>query len=89
MTRRWLAGLLLVGFLMRLSGILWGVPLIDAGYYHPDEPKVIRGACSFPRDVVERTDLDHTARHDQSSPAQKAARPAAASAWALVIHQCP
>ena len=57
MTRRWLAGLLLVGFLMRLSGILWGIPLIDAGYYHPDEPKVIRGACSFPRDVVERTDL--------------------------------
>ena len=61
-----LAGIVVVGFLMRLSGIFWGMPLFDpyAQPYHPDEPKIIGGAYNFPGDIITRTDLRYpTACH--------------------------
>jgi hypothetical protein len=60
-SRRWgniyLACLLLVTIGLRLSGIFWGIPPFDTGYYHPDEPKLVWGAYRFPDEIVDRLDL--------------------------------
>ena len=59
-----LSALLLFAFLYRLSGIFWGLPPLDLGYYHPDEPKIIHGAYNFPADILSRVDLRYpTACH--------------------------
>ena len=56
--------LLLCGLLFRISGVFWGIPPFDAGFFHPDEPKLIVGAYNFPQDIAERTDLRYpTAYH--------------------------
>jgi len=51
--------ILFFGFVLRLSGIFWGIPLLDnlENIYHPDEPKIIKGAVSFPKHVIKNTDL--------------------------------
>jgi len=38
-----LAAILGIGFLLRISGIFWGIPFPDAfeGRYHPDEGTII------------------------------------------------
>ena len=50
-----LAGILVVGFLLRMSGVLWGTPFLGPfeGYYHPDEWNIVQGAIKFPHHVVE------------------------------------
>jgi len=50
-----LAGILALGFLLRISGIFWGIPIPDSfeGKYHPDEGKIIRGAVQFPNHILE------------------------------------
>lgn len=56
--------LLLVSFILRFSGVFWGIPPYDTNYYHPDEPKVIDGAYRFPADILTREDLRYpTALH--------------------------
>lgn len=52
-----LAAILGVGFLLRVSGIFWGVPFPDAfeGKYHPDEGQIIQGAVEFPGHVLTNT----------------------------------
>jgi len=49
-----LAAILGVGFLLRISGILWGIPFPDPleGIYHPDEPNIITGAVEFPGHIL-------------------------------------
>lgn len=51
---RILAAILGVGFLIRISGIFWGIPFPDPleGDYHPDERIVIRGAIEFPEHIL-------------------------------------
>jgi len=51
--------ILFFGFVLRLSGIFWGIPLLDnlEKTYHPDEPKIIKGAAKFPEHVLRNTDL--------------------------------
>ena len=44
----YLFSLLVVAFGFRLSGVFWGLPPFDERIYHPDEPKIIRGAQRFP-----------------------------------------
>lgn len=59
-----LAVLLVAGFALRFSGVFWGLPPFDITYYHPDEPKIIKGACNFPHDITARADLRYpTACH--------------------------
>ena len=57
--RRLMSVLLLIAFLLRVPGILWGLPIIDkyAVIYHPDEPKIIRSAIAFPEDIFRTEDL--------------------------------
>lgn len=54
-----LALILLIALILRVSTFLWGLPLLDefADYYHPDEPKIIRGAFEFPAHILENHDL--------------------------------
>ncbi len=49
-----LAAILGIGFLLRIWGILWGIPFPDPleGIYHPDEPKIIKGAVEFPGHIL-------------------------------------
>lgn len=51
--------ILLVGLILRVSGILWGLPVLDRleRHYHPDEPKVIEGALGFPGHAFSNKDL--------------------------------
>jgi len=51
---RMLAAILGIGFLLRLSGIFWGIPLLDPfeGDYHPDEWVIITGAVGFPGHIL-------------------------------------
>lgn len=57
--RRLLPIIIVIAFLLRIPGIFWGLPIIDkyAHLYHPDEPKIIRGAMAFPEDIFENKDL--------------------------------
>ena len=44
-----LATILLFGFALRVSSILWGVPILPyISGYHPDEPKVYNTIIRFP-----------------------------------------
>ena len=44
-----LASILLCGFALRVSSILWGVPILPyISRYHPDEPKVYSTIIRFP-----------------------------------------
>ena len=64
--RRLLSIIIVIAFLLRIPGIFWGLPIIDkyAHLYHPDEPKIIRGAMAFPEDIFENEDLRYpTALH--------------------------
>ena len=49
-----LAAILGIGFLLRISGIFWGIPFPDAleGRYHPDEGQIIQGAIGFPGHIL-------------------------------------
>jgi len=54
--------------ILRLPGIVWGLPTFDQYanpiYYHPDEKKIIWGAQGFPEEIFTRTDLRYpTALH--------------------------
>ena len=57
--------LLFVGFFFRLSGIIWGLPLVKyMGFYHPDESKIIDGAYEFPSHILTNLDFRYpTAFH--------------------------
>ena len=58
--------ILVLGLVFRISGIFWGLPLFDpyARYFHPDEPKIIHGAFTFPEHIWRNTDLRYpTAFH--------------------------
>ena len=54
-----LLAILIIGFLLRLIGIFWGVPFPDPleGTYHPDEPKIITGAVKFPFHILNNENL--------------------------------
>ena len=49
-----LAAILVIGFLLRISGIFWGIPFPDPfeGDYHPDERVIIKGAVEFPGHIL-------------------------------------
>jgi len=49
-----LAAILGIGFLLRISGIFWGIPFPDPfeGDYHPDEWIIITGAVEFPGHIL-------------------------------------
>lgn len=57
--------ILLVGFLLRITGITWGLPFPDPlggtyqGTYHPDEPHIIWSAVNFPGDTLTNKDLTY------------------------------
>lgn len=57
--RRLLLAILAMAFALRIAGIGFGIPLADdlGGYYHPDEPKIVRAVAAFPAHVVENRDL--------------------------------
>ena len=44
--------LVLVGFVIRLLGIGWGLPVGDSQMYHPDEPRILNIVGSFPKSIV-------------------------------------
>ncbi len=52
-------GILLLAAILRFQGIFWGIPTFDplVHGYHPDEPKIIQGAYSFPHHLLTNTDL--------------------------------
>lgn len=52
---RALTGILVVGFLLRISGVFWGTPFLGPfeGYYHPDEWNIVQGAIKFPQHVID------------------------------------
>ena len=54
-----LLAVLIMGFLLRVSGILWGISLLDPleGNYHPDEWATIWGAVGFPGHILTNTYL--------------------------------
>jgi len=54
-----LLGMLIIGALLRLSGLFWGIPLFSqyTGSYHPDERKVILAALWFTDHVFTNQDL--------------------------------
>jgi len=54
-----LAGILLLGFCLRVFNIDWGVPVFDelAGRYHPDEWKISVAAIQFPQFIWSNTDF--------------------------------
>lgn len=56
---RLLLAILAAAFALRIAGIGFGIPLLDdrTGFYHPDEPKIVRAAATFPAHVVENRDL--------------------------------
>jgi hypothetical protein len=62
---RLLSLILLVGLVIRLSGIFWGLPYIKyMRFYHPDESKIIDGAYEFPVHILTNLDLRYpTAFH--------------------------
>ena len=60
--------ILAYALIIRLIGIPWGMqmfdPYVGSSTYHPDEPKIIRGAEMFPKDIFVRTYLVYpTALH--------------------------
>ena len=57
--------LLIIGGLLRLSGIFWSLPTeLYGATYHPDEPKIINAAFEFPTHIIENRDLRYpTAVH--------------------------
>jgi 4-amino-4-deoxy-L-arabinose transferase-like glycosyltransferase len=58
-SKKLLISILFLGAILRFQGICWGIPIFDplVHGYHPDEPKIIEGAYSFPRHVLTNTDL--------------------------------
>ena len=57
---RWILVFILLGaIIIRLLGILWGLPYADRleGIYHPDERKIIESALEFPEHIQTNTDL--------------------------------
>lgn len=53
-----LAGTLLLATGLRLAGVGWEIPVDNyTGYYHPDEPKVIRAVAEFPSHIWRNHDL--------------------------------
>ena len=50
---------LAVAFVLRISGVLWGIPLFDelTDFYHPDEPKIVNAAEQFPEHIESNRDL--------------------------------
>ena len=59
LSRKLLISILLLAAILRIQGIFWGIPVFDplVHSYHPDEPKIIRGAYLFPRDILTNTDF--------------------------------
>lgn len=58
-SKKLLISILLLSAILRFQGIFWGIPIFDplVHGYHPDEPKIIEGAYSFPRHILTNTDL--------------------------------
>jgi len=58
-THQVLAGIVAVGFLLRIWGLFWGLPFLDSfeGRYHPDEGRIIRGAVLFPEHIFTNKDF--------------------------------
>ncbi len=54
-----LVAILLLAALLRLALLFWGFPYIDrySNFFHCDEQPLKNAIQSFPRDIVERTDL--------------------------------
>lgn len=53
-----LAAILLLGLGLRVAGLGWGIPLDPyTGYYHPDEPKIVRAIADFPAHIWSNHDL--------------------------------
>lgn len=59
LSKKLLISILLLAAILRFQGIFWGIPIFDplVQGYHPDEPKIIKGAYSFPRHIFTNTDL--------------------------------
>jgi hypothetical protein len=59
LTPKLLAAILLSAVVLRFQGIFWGIPVFDpmVHNYHPDEPKIIQGACNFPHHILSNSDL--------------------------------
>lgn len=59
LSKNLLIGILLLAAILRFQGIFWGIPVFDplVHGYHPDEPKIIRGAYSFPHHLITNTDF--------------------------------
>jgi Dolichyl-phosphate-mannose-protein mannosyltransferase len=59
LSQKLLISILLIAAILRFQGIFWGIPIFDplVHSYHPDEPKIIEGAYSFPRHILTNTDL--------------------------------
>ncbi|MCC6486188.1 MAG: glycosyltransferase family 39 protein [Candidatus Hydrogenedentes bacterium] len=58
--KRWiLAAILTFSFLVRATGLFWGIGLFsfDGGLYHPDEPKIVRYVSNLPDSFHEQTDF--------------------------------
>lgn len=58
-SKKLLISILFFAAILRFQGIFWGIPIFDplVHGYHPDEPKIIEGAYSFPRHLLTNTDL--------------------------------
>ncbi|HVO73816.1 MAG TPA: phospholipid carrier-dependent glycosyltransferase [Ignavibacteriaceae bacterium] len=56
---KYLICILLLAAILRFSGIFWGIPVFDSlvQNYHPDEPKIIKGAFQFPQHILRNNDL--------------------------------
>ncbi len=56
--RRWVAGLLLAGLVLRLIPVLWGSTYYDTANhgFHPDEPKLVRVLDDFPESILTQHD---------------------------------
>lgn len=56
---KYLIGILLLAAILRFPGIFWGIPVFDSMVqnYHPDEPKIIKGAFQFPQHILRNNDL--------------------------------
>ncbi len=59
LSKKLLIGILLLAAILRFQGIFWGIPVFDplVHGYHPDEPKVIGVASSFPRHLLYNTNF--------------------------------
>ena len=59
LSKKLLISILLLGAILRFQGIFWGIPVFDplVHSYHPDEPKIIKGAYRFPRHIFTNPDF--------------------------------